>query len=263
MVMSRSDIFDAWSPADGAWSAWVKPVLFAHIGEASTPSTRPAFVLPPLTGVPWAPRADGTTALVVDLPSVEGVMLGVELAAIGYRLVPLYNACPTPSRMWLAPAAAALELWPLVDALEAATPALLAARLGPDAPPAFLLDADRRIGSAPFVAAGMYDNRSVSLPTDFPSANLLLSRGIRRVVLVQRADLYPQADLSHTLLRWQDAGIAIASHPLTGAAAPATDIQVTRPPWYRVMWHRFLATAGLKRSPLGGFGGFLPLASAS
>ena len=70
-----------------------------------------------------------------------------------------------------------------------------------------------------------FDNRSVSLPTDFPSANLLLSYGVRRVVLVQATDGQPQADLAHTLLRWQQAGIDM----MRSAVDAATRRSRTRP----------------------------------
>ena len=44
----------------------------------------------------WSPAIDEKVAVVLDLPGAEGVRVGLELAARGYRPVPLYNAVPLP-----------------------------------------------------------------------------------------------------------------------------------------------------------------------
>ena len=103
---------------------------------------------------------------------------------------------------------------------------------------------------------GRFDNRSISFPTDFPSANFLLAHGVERVVLVQTDALQPQADLAHTLRRWQEGGIEIAAKALAQPEAPVV-CMVARPSRFRNLWYRLLATGGLKANPLGGFGGML------
>jgi hypothetical protein len=107
----------------------------------------------------------------------------------------------------------------------------------------------------------MFDNRSISLSTDFPSFNLMMSRGIARVVLVQPTARLPQADLSHTLRRWQDGGIEILAVELD-RQGPPHPIVVHTPHAFKVLWYNVMATLGLKRSPLGGVGGLLPFPSA-
>jgi hypothetical protein len=178
--------------------------------------------------------------------------------------VPLYNAVPWPSgatyNLPVGPGAA-VELRPVVEALEAGVPVLRSVGLAIDAPPAFLMDAHRRHGSGRVIAPGMFDNRSVSLPTDFPSANLLLSRGIKRVALVQASDVAPQADLAHTLLRWQEAGLRMNALSLSDDVKRLLPIIVQRPGLFRMMWQRMTVLAGLRRNPLGGFGGMLPVPS--
>lgn len=264
--MTSRDAFEIWAPPAAQWSQWAKPVLFAHLGDAHAVAAAEAPVppaFPPTYQAAWAAPADGRTVLVIDLPGRASVWLAEKLAAKGYRPVPLFNAIPFGRGSGLLSGDAVCDLWPVVAAIAAATPAIAAARLPAVAPPAFLLDADRRTGTGRSPAPGMYDNRSVSLPTDFPSANLLLSRGVTSALLVQARDLEPQPDLAHTLLRWQQAGIEIRAVMVAGDAASApVAITVSRPRWYRMAWQRLLATAGLRRSPLGGFGGLLPLASA-
>jgi hypothetical protein len=217
------------------------------------------------------PPADGATAVVVDLPGASGVAAGLLLAESGYRPVPLYNAVPSPGATSMIPrGSVAVDMAEVLDALRAGATRLAALRLADESSPAFLLDARRRTGDPPALRPGAFDNRSVSLPTDFPSANLLLASGIRRVVVVQRDERQPQADLAHTLKRWQDAGVEVlvlatgadAGEQPGSAASSPRPITIVKPRWYRHLWHGMLARMGLRPHPLGGFGGFLPVPSA-
>jgi hypothetical protein len=274
--MTKQSIFDAWAPPSAIWSRWAKPVLFSQLDSIA----RDENVAPELpVDVSWAVDSDRATAIVVELPGAHGVNVALSLAAIGYRPVPLYNACPAP-----AGDTALVAVRPIMIALASAASSLQSFGLPDDAPPAFLLDAMRNpsavapppniksSGWPPFLmdargdtavvapSPGVFDNRSISLPTDFPSANLLLSRGIRRIVLIQPRHSEPQADLSHSLLRWQQAGLTILAAAIDepGPARPRT---IKRPRAYRLLWYNLLAKLGLHSNPLGGFGGFLPMPS--
>jgi hypothetical protein len=262
--MTKQEVYNIWAPPDGPWSTWAKPVLFAHMPAMSPP---PGDMAMPAVDIAWAPPADGSTVIVLDLPGNLGVAAAMRLAEQGYRPVPLYNAVPSPvhtvfSDMPLGTATAACVLWPIMAAILTATPALDALNLPYQAPPVFLLDADRRYGTGATIMPGMFDNRSVSLPTDFPSATHLLSQGVRRAIVVQHGAHLPQEDLAHTLLRWQEAGIEILAVALSAPSEP-TPIEVAKPSLYRTLWQRLTATLGLRRNPLGGFGGFLPIPSSS
>jgi hypothetical protein len=204
--------------------------------------------------------------VVVDLPGDAGVWVGLALAAKGYVPVPLYNAIPAPPNPDVVydpmiDTSAVVTVWPIVRSLVRVASTLETLHVASDAPPAFLLDANRAYG-ATTPSPGQFDNRSISLPTDFPSANLLLSRGIRQIVLVQESQSKPQPDLAHTLLRWQMAGIRILAKSLADSDAPRS-IEVERPSSFQRLWYQFLATLGLTRSPFGGFGGRLPMAGSS
>ncbi|HEX8524954.1 MAG TPA: hypothetical protein VF669_22075 [Tepidisphaeraceae bacterium] len=263
--MTPAYVFDVWAPPHAPWSLWAKPVLFAHV-ERFSPELHDAQAFAPVD-LPTIPPADGTTALVLDLPGRTGVACAIAAAQKGYRPVPLYNAVPAPAGFdpSAVPLGAAVicDLTPIVAGLSVATSTLDRLNLPHQAPPAFLLDADRRVGTRATQLPGDFDNRSVSLPTDFPSANLLLSRGVQRVILVQSLSLEPQPDLAHTLLRWQQASIQILALSLFAFASPPIPIVVKRPPRFRLLWQRLAATAGLRRNPLGGFGGTVPIPSSS
>jgi hypothetical protein len=89
--MTREELFDAWAPTGGPWSDWAKPVLFAH-----WPRPLPAVADAPPADISWVPPSAERVALVIDLPGAASVQVGLALAAVGYRPVPLFNACPPP-----------------------------------------------------------------------------------------------------------------------------------------------------------------------
>ncbi len=257
--MQRETIFAAWAPPRSIWHTWAKPVLFAHMPRMLP---EPAAVVD--ESVPWAPPADGKTLLVIDLPGVKSVWAGLALAAIGYRPVPLFNAAPGP--MGLAstapdPPMELVDVRSILHALSTAAVPLSAINLDDAAPPAFLLDADRRFGRRGGRPRD-FDNRSISFPTDFPSSNLLVARGINHVILVQSTAAPPQEDLAHALRRWQEAKMQLFQVALDAPTPRPQPLEVRRPRQFQVMWHNLVAAMGFRRSPLGGFGGLLPDPSA-
>ncbi len=104
-------------------------------------------------------------------------------------------------------------------------------------------------------------NRSISFTSDFPSSHFLAAHGIQRVLLIQKDRLEPQADLAHSLRRWQEGGLQLERVRLDGASTPEP-FQVARPPWYGAMFQRILSSLGFRRAAGGGFGAWLPDASA-
>jgi hypothetical protein len=250
--VNKHDIFNIWAPPPAVWSPWAKPVLFSQM-DAMANYEIAELQLP--ADANWATDTAHATAIVVDLPGAQGVTMGLSLAAAGYRPVPLYNACPEPLGD-----TAVVNIRPIMMALVTSAPSLQNLRLPAHAPPVFLLDANRNVAAAPPLP-GMFDNRSISLPTDFPSAHLLLSRGIRRIILVQPDHTKPQADISHSLRRWQESNLTIFSKATNDPDTPLP-IMIQRPKAFRLLWYNLLAKLGLKSSPLGGFGGRLPMPSS-
>ena len=253
--MSRESIYEVWAPPDALWSRWAKPVLFA-CRNALPPASAS---LPDPVDVTWAPVPSENVALVLDLPGNQGVLMGLALAERGYRPVPLYNAVPNP-QPYLQTENSTREMVTLVDvkpimaALWDWAPGLGGISLPPKAPPAFLLDANRRGTQAPL--AGCFDNRSVSFTTDFPSANFLLAHNFHRALLAQMYGNQPQPDLAHTLRRWQEAGIGIHLKRFD-TTGPPTPLVVERPSRFGSLWYRFWTLLGLTRNELGGFGGLI------
>lgn len=254
--MDMQQLFETWAPPDSVWSRWAKPVLFA---DAMTPGHVPASPEPP---PPASPREetrlrvleDSATAFVLDLPGAQAVELGLALARVGYRPVPLFNTADHP--------AALVNVRPILDQLNAGAEEIRRLGTRPGAPPAFLLDAER--GTAAPRTPGKFDNRWMVFPQDFPSATLLLSQGIRRVVLLQKTSPpgQPQPDLAHVLRRWQEAGIELYLQD-PGVDEPPRPLTVQRPSSFRSLAYRAFALFGLKRNSAGGFGSIIPVVSSS
>jgi hypothetical protein len=242
MTMSPEDCYAAWAPDDVEWARWAKPVLFTQL-DAAAGNEPPA--VPALDAVEALPEAGGG-AVVVELPGEESVLTGLKLATRGFRPVPLYNATSGPRP--------AVDVSLIVRWLRPGAEFLTRSTLRPDAPPAFLLDADRTRRVA---GPGDYDNRWVVLPQDFPSATLLLSRKIREVVLIQRGGAAPREDLAHVLRRWQEGGVPIMSLDLERGGPPVA-LDVPRPSAFRIAWYGLIALLGLRRSNVGGFGAMVP-----
>lgn len=203
--------------------------------------------------------------MVVDLPGADGVWLGVALAERGYRPVPLYNALPLPSgEPILDPISgrrvAAVDVRPIISALRHGAQRLIQFQISPDAPPAFLLDANRQ-GNGRTMMPEEFDNRSVCFTTDFPSANFLQANGIQRALVVQNLTTVPQADLAYILRRWQEGGIILEKVRVDLPSAPERFV-IPRPFWFGAMFQRALLAFGLRRASGGGFGAWVPESSA-
>jgi hypothetical protein len=224
--VNPTESYLAWAPRESVWSAWAKPVLFGFIGHAPRHFRRAE---PPADTV-WLPADRLRTALVVDLPGGDAVVLGAVLARQGYRPVPLFNALPFHPRRAARPV---VDVESILGHLAEHTPLIAGLRLPPDAPPAFLLDANRRVGAVT-LEVGDLDNRSVCFPTDFPSANALKNNGIGRVIVVERSG-GPDADLVRVLATWQAEGITLLRKDVARPGAPAP-MRLPQPPWWSRLW---------------------------
>jgi hypothetical protein len=246
--MTREELFDAWAPAGGIWSDWAKPVLFAH-----WPRPLPAVAEVPPPDLSWVPPPADRVAVVVDLPGPSSVHLGLALAAVGYRPVPLFNAVPPPPEA--APDSAVVVVEPTLAALTHGADRLRANPPPADAPPAFLLDADRQAARRD-LAPGAFDNRSVVFATDFPSAARLAAHGITRAVLVRDRPGPIGDDLEDALRAWQTDGLRLEAKWMS-EPGPAGPLSLPGRGWWARLWRR-LTTTRPRRNPAGEFGAFIP-----
>jgi hypothetical protein len=265
--MIGKELFETWAPRNSTWSQWVSPALFAQIECADVGAEAGVDARAPI----WHEhKARPHRAVVIDLPGADSIRLALVLAERGYRPVPVINASPGPMGLqlnFLPPANVShqpivvLDMSSLVREICIGTAFLQKLTFAPDAPPVFVLDALRLRGTNP-IRDDVFDNRWMVFPQDFPSARFLADKKIQRLTLVQTEKAHPLEDLSHVLLRRQEAGIEIFARASGDTGAPSR-ITVSKPSRFRNSWYRALATVGLRRSSVGGFGSFIPETSAT
>jgi hypothetical protein len=259
--MTKNEIYSEWAPAVSPWSPWVKPVLFAHLCEEPEFPAADQVAL----DIGWVPPIAEKTAIIVDIPGAESALMGLSLAGAGYRPVPLYNALPLPAGRptiddLTGRPTAAVDVRPILACLGRGAERLTQLHLPAESPPAFLLDANRG-GDGRVMRPEEFDNRSISFTTDFPSATFFGSQGIKSFLLVQAGRAIPQADLAHSLRRWQEADFPLRQKDVHSPLAPVP-LDVPRPAWFGAMFQRALASLGLRRAPHSGFGAWIPDPSA-
>ena len=253
----KDEILRIWAPSECPWSPWVKPVLFSFMDGVFDVRSVGSIVF----DREWVPKP-GSTAIVIDLPGEEGVMWGLKLAGLGYRPVPLYNALPFAiGDKMISPSsrpATTVHVEAILAALVREAVNLEKLRLLPSAPPAFLLDADRRLARTE-IRPGIFDNRSVCFTTDFPSASFLLEHGIRSVTVVQEGTKFAP-DLLPTLVAWQHGGIEIQRKRYRNPQ-PLEPVVVKKASFLNWLWFRLTVALGFYKGELGALGEIVPASS--
>lgn len=229
--MTKHELFRIWAPDGARWVKWVKPVLFAHaelarvtedpalpdglLAMADASLSRLQLVPHEATIATYRSMArTQNSALILELPGASSVINGVAVASHGFRPIPLFNAWPATEGPTI------VNMWPMVDALVRTAPALAAIQLPEDAPPAFLLDADRK-GEGKLGMDTRIDNRSICTRSDFPTSAQLIAHGIEHVVVVRLAYPSPLAfDLADVLLGLQTGGVKIHTLAIADNASP-------------------------------------------
>jgi hypothetical protein len=290
--MTPQELYEIWAPPGSLWSPWAKPVAFAQMHMGKRPKNDPVagteVTFEPLASFEWASSYREDTAIVLDLPDVTTIETAMQLAVLGYRPVPMYNCANSEAITLVVP------VEPIISALSQNAPLLGTFTIRPDAPPAFMLDANRNAGLAPKPLD--FDNRWVVFPQDFPSATFLQAHGIKRVLILQpkrksimgamAAEL--QSDLYEVARRWHNGGLEVlirqtveaqASSAWSAAAQP----QLTAEQWmtyetshqpltfgplsrFRLGAAGFVSTLfalAMRRSSGGGFGQIIPEPSSS
>src|SRR5580658_4574809 len=151
LFMTNETIYQIWRPENSPWSKWVKPVVF--------PFLSPEDHSPDEYSVPnWKVLLHPDTTIIADLPGAEGISAGIALARAGYLPVLLYNACPTGTGTFESASAefvsirnsqpvsppVVVDMSSILTALCATSKELASLNLFPQAPPVFMLDANRR-----------------------------------------------------------------------------------------------------------------------
>ncbi len=194
--MTGRDAFKLWAPAGLRWVGWVRPVPFVAMQNSSGFNPAETFAVPDIA---YFAKAEEDVAVVADMPGAEAVKEGIALAKLGFRPIPLYNGTNAQEG-----AMALVENHAMERALCWGAAELEKIQIPQNAPPAFLLDSNRTHRYR--MDASIFDNSWDIYDQDMPSADYLLSAGIRRVI-VRGAAI--QKDLARILYKYQKKGIAI------------------------------------------------------
>lgn len=236
--------FKIWANPASKWTPWTKPVLFT----SANPNRNDKQNFTPNT-VSWQKIVDKETMIIVDLQGAQSVYEGVGLAQIGYRPIALYNGVNEPKQ----PSTMIVDVTELGNALIDSANYLAKINLPKDAPPAFLLDANRMTvsGTRNFFT-GKFDNRWSVFPQDMPSATFLKEQGIKKIII--RSDRIAQ-DLAHVLYRYQNENLKIVRVTKRDIHRKAT---ISKPKKFANAFYRFQVILGLSPDSTGGFGAVVP-----
>ncbi len=172
--MTGREAYRIWAPAGQRWSGWVRPVPFLAAKTASRAYLNLPAVVP---AADYIDEAWTGAAIIVDLPGAESVRVGIALAKVGYRPIPIYNGTVEQQD-----ARATTDNQSVGKALIMNAKELARIKISPDALPAFLTDRGRRnrFRRDP----SLFDNSWDVYPQDLPSAEYFQKNKIRKIIVI-------------------------------------------------------------------------------
>ena len=171
--MTNKDIFKIWSPDKKLWTDWVRPVPFIAIDNNVKKFQPSNFSI----SNPELLVCDKKTAIIVDLPNTHSIEIGIQLARIGYRPIPIYNGTIEQKG-----SRATTDNKAILDALVWGAFMLSNIKIEDDAPPAFLTDSNRLQRHQ--VDRSIFDNSWDVYHQDLPTEDYLLNHGITKIIVI-------------------------------------------------------------------------------
>jgi len=194
--LTGKDIFKIWAPVGAKWVDWVRPVPFIGIKEKTKLYTVTDFII---SDIKYINKLDENTAIIVDLPSSDGIKEGLGLAKLGFRPIPLYNGTNGEQGAISILNNQEIETDLIYGALE-----LKKIHIRDDAPPAFLLDSNRTHRFKMNVS--VFDNSWDIYSQDMPSVEFFKQNNINKIIV--RGEKI-QRDLKRILYKFQKENIQI------------------------------------------------------
>ena len=204
--MTGRDVYKKWAPAGVRWTEWVRPVPFVSMDYSYLDGGLSEHTTPVIG---YANGCSMDTAIIVDLPGAESVKEGIALARLGFRPIPVYNGTSGQEG-----AMAIVDTLAIENALKWGAGELEGIKIADNAPPAFLLDSNRTHRLK--MNASVFDNSWDIYDQDLPTAEYLMGKDIRRIVV---RGVKMQTDLIKILFKFQGKGITI--HYTDGYAKPS------------------------------------------
>ena len=191
--MKGKEIYKIYAPYNTKWTQWVRPVPFVAI---DTYNRQPVGNWLDRK-VMFIEKYEEDTAIFVDLPGKESIELGIELAKIGYRPIPLFNGTDEQEN-----SQATTDTYLIESCLINGSKKLEKINLHKEANPAFLLDSFRT--NRYRAKESIFDNSWDLYKHDIPSVEYFKQNGIRKIIVVGNRI---QRDLRKIFFEFQDAEI--------------------------------------------------------
>jgi len=193
--MIGKEIYKIYAPYGAKWTEWVRPVPFVAIDSYSRKPTSDWIE----RKVIFINQYKKNTAIFIDLLGKESIELGISLAHIGYRPIPLFNGTDEQKD-----SQATTDTYLIESSLINGSQKLKNISLKINANPAFLLDSTRtnRYRSK----ESIFDNSWDLYSQDIPSPEYFKQSGINKIIVVGNTI---QRDLRKIFFKFQDEGIEI------------------------------------------------------
>lgn len=191
--MIGKEVYKTYAPIGAKWTDWVRPVPFVAIDT---------YNREPIGNwvdrkVMFLEKYEKDTAIFVDLPAKETIEIGIALAHVGYRPIPLFNGVDEQTG-----SQAIIETHLLERCLINGSEKLKNIKLENNANPAFLLDNSRT--NRYRARESIFDNSWDLYKQDIPSLEYFKENGITKIIVVGEKI---QRDLRKIFFKFQESGM--------------------------------------------------------
>lgn len=193
--MIGKEIYKIYAPVGAKWIEWVRPVPFVGI---DTYNRKPISNWVDRTAL-FLKQYQKNTAIFVDLLAEESIEMGIGLAYIGYRPIPLFNGTDEQENSQSTTPTYLVESY-LINGSEK----LKNIQLDNNANPAFLLDSSRT--NRYRADESIFDNSWDLYAQDIPSSEYFIQNGITQIIVIANSI---QRDLRKIFFKFKDSGIEI------------------------------------------------------
>ena len=193
--MRGKEIYKIYAPNGAKWIDWVRPVPFVAI---DTYNRKPIANFLDRKAM-FLKKYQQDTAIFIDLPGKESIELGIGLAHIGYRPIPVFNGTDEQQG-----SQAIIDTYLIESCLINGSEKLKNIKLDNNANPAFLLDSYRT--NRYRAKESVFDNSWDLYKQDIPSAEYFKQNGITKIIVVGETI---QRDLKKIFLKFQEKEIDI------------------------------------------------------
>ncbi len=191
--MIGKEIYKIYAPKGAKWIEWVRPVPFIAIDTYN----RKLLANWVDRKVMFLDKYVEDIAIFIDLPGNESIELGISLANMGYRPIPLFNGTDGNIN-----SQAIVDTYLLESSLINGSEKLKNINLANDANPVFLLDSCRT--NRYRENESIFDNSWDLYKHDIPSFEHFKQNNINKIIVVGKTI---QQDLRKIFLKFQEAGM--------------------------------------------------------